>query len=385
MSRTLTFLCTILFTTANLLGDLSVSADFLYWYANETDLSYALKVTGVDTVPQLVVDAGYLQRRANAPVKYENFNAKWSPGFRAALGYEDPCRCWDVKLNYTYYRAKDTAHHTTDHFSVVPQVGEFGYINPWVNPGLAPTVTDTELAPFSPTQVFWLVDASWRFNFNQLDLEAGYSFECDCFTFRPYAGLRAASTDTYFNTYSISYMQVEELGHFHAYYDNDFTDRFQGVGLLAGFQPSWHLSDCLAFTANISGALLWGEYRNRTVQNYQGTGDLETLSPTVEGVNAFSYWTVPSNNSYGMQPVIDLALGFNWEECWSDCFTTEFFIGWEHHIWFNHTKRNKQVCRTTSVDFEADDTPLLDTFTGSILESHDIGFGGLVVRASVGF
>ncbi|HEY5260469.1 MAG TPA: hypothetical protein VIJ46_07455, partial [Rhabdochlamydiaceae bacterium] len=76
-------------------GGLFLSADFLYWQADEDKLEYAINFQGFFGNSSLVYD------------KFAGLNFEWNPGFRVALGATS-CDCdhWGIFANYTYIHNK---------------------------------------------------------------------------------------------------------------------------------------------------------------------------------------------------------------------------------------------------------------------------------------
>lgn len=171
----------------NLKNDWSLTfdGDFLYWYARETNLSYAGNITTVRATTDPAVTT--LVFCLNS---LENFDTKWDPGFRVGFG-------WDFRLDWTYMHNhnKNSTSTPTSTFSI-PGEGESALVNPWIctsfNPGSA------------GTNIFFTdIVANWKLNFNSIDLDVGRKYWLSkCFNLRPYAGLRGAWTRTEFSTFS---------------------------------------------------------------------------------------------------------------------------------------------------------------------------------------
>ena len=74
-----------------------------------------------------------------------------------------------------------------------------------------------------------------------------------------------------------------------------------------------------------------------------------------------------------MTPIIDLAIGFRWDETWCcDQYRTTLDLGWEHHIWFDQNHRNKNLNNFTNGDVSG-----FGTYSET---TGDLGLGGFVLR-----
>lgn len=298
---------------------LYATADFLYWYGRETNLSFAVKCKTVSSVtdptspnvPELIFQ----------PKEHKHLDTEWAPGARLGLGWNTGCDGWDVYIDWTYYHNKNKTTVTVEPFSgSFPAVGEEGLYNPWLDENV---VFDT---------AFDFINAGWDFTLNQLDFELGRKYWLSRhFTMRPFAGVRAAWTKTDFEMQSIT-------SNFNCH--DHFENRFSGVGLMGGFQPAWYLMRCFAVYANADISLLWGEFRAKKHENY--TGEQELIpSLTIQLVD---FHESEQNHFIGMQAILDLALGLRYETCWCENrYRFALDAGWEHHIWFDHNTRIKYL------------------------------------------
>ncbi len=318
---------------------LFVSVDFLYWYASESCLSYAIETEGIDSGSQIIL----------SPQKFKNFGVDWDPGVRVGVGSYVGCDGFDLYLNWTYYHNSKKNSDSVPEFQDV-QVGTRVLCNPWlINSSLFPS--------------FDSIRAKWDFRINQLDLELGRrSWLSPCFNMRPFIALRGAWTDTLFTLNS-----SRTSGSFeNLIQDVTAKDRlkntFWGVGFLAGLQSSWYFTQCLSLYGNFDIALLWGEYdfrhKAKTLQVNTSTGTI-TRSFDVESKSDFS----------AMQAIFDMGIGLSYETTFCDCrYRFTLSTGWEHHAWLDLNHRFKF---TSSCSF--------------IQTNNNVGFGGLVIRARFDF
>lgn len=341
--------------------------DFLYWYARETNLTYAARVVNQQT-------GSFVQPRATpspvtvfltnlVPESYKNLSSAWKPGFRVGLGINSSCDGWDALLDWTYYHNTKKSSTSVDDFSnsiflTLPNVDQPALMNPWLNQGFSmaalSTLTPATLASTMIPYLFDSISAKWKLNFNQIDLELGRKYWLSrCFTLRPFLGLRGAWIKTNFTVTSSrdetfsrvnSGQVVTSMTNFSTLCKDRFINHNWGVGLLGGIQPNWHFTQRFILFGNVDMALLWGNGEAKKKENYTqhsfSTPPLAFETTTTE-VNILLEDSSKSNFSL-LQPVLDLGIGFRWEETWCcNRFRTELDLGWEHHIWFDLNERIK--------------------------------------------
>lgn len=338
------------------------SVDFLYWYAGETNLQYAVK--GETSLGAGPTDAPI--KLSINDVELKHLKTKWDPGVRVGLGL-NLCDGWDLYANWTYYHNETHQKSSVDSFdSENSDVGQFALIDPWYNFNLFPQAF-----------LFDRISAKWILNYNVLDLELGRKFWLsNCFSLRPYVGLRGAWISTRFNVDASGQSIVTGLGTDNYIDSQDhFHNRNWGVGLSGGLQPNWYFTEEFSLFGNVEGALLWGNNKNRDKERYNLTViDTGLVTSLVGGIkNRFSR----------MQAALDFALGLRWEHEWCDrSMRSTLDAGWEHHIWFNYNTRVRGSDPQTAIIL----TSISETFNTTYDEVvSDLALGGLVIRARLDF
>jgi len=378
-----------------------LDGEFLYWYARETNLSYALKIQAKESTTIPASDGSPPPTTlVFASQSYEHLSTKWDPGFRVGLGFNSDCDGWDYYLHWTYFHNKKS-----NSTSVSPEYilgsnpfladkGDSLLINPWINAsfhGIGEGI-------FS----FDTINAKWRLSFNSVDLELGRKYWLSkCFNLRPYVGLRGAWTRTTFRTKSLRNISFEreEIGGlgqdalFDEVIDANFKDRFKtrnwGAGILGGIQPTWYFCSNFALFSNLDVALLWGEFENKKREKYQNISTTTQIKP--EQGNPItridpSYSNLSKNKFFQMNALLDLAIGLRWEEYWCcEQYRSAFDIGWEHHIWFDHNHRNKSSDSFTITPGRGLGAPTVDGFRAYDEVTGNLCYGGLVVRLRFDF
>lgn len=359
-----------------------VLGDFLYWYARETNLSYALEIV---TTPESFVQPDLLNPvPAFAPKKNHHIDTKWDPGFRVGIGEHFSCDGWDSLLQWTYYKNEKKDAKTVTGFGPDPSAEETDpgitfLLNQWFN---------ASFMRFENPMVFNKVSAKWQLHFNQLDWEIGRKYWLSpCFTLRPYSGLRGAWTKTEFGTSSIFAMANTEPMQFvskDGLYKDDFTNRSWGAGILGGIQPNWHICQNFILFGNVEMALIWGKFQAKKKENYR-LDQVNTAAPEPSFV-AVLYKNKANNDFFQMTPILDLAIGLRWEETWCcDRYRTALDLGWEHHIFFDQNHRLKTIAPFAVRDRNENDAVLAQYFSSYDEATGNLMFGGFVLRARFDF
>lgn len=305
---------------------LFLTFDLLYWCGRESNLNYAARAKVVPRTPVLPASSSLVA----APTSFKHLDVRWRPGVRIGIGW-NTCDGWDFYTHWTYYKAKGKSSASGD-----PFVGGI----PTNSEAVIPIWTDLA---FHDVGLQTKASAKWRSIFNAIDLELGRRYYLsECFTLRPYTGLRWALTETKFAakgkqemtllTPTVSSNLFRSRDSFH---NNNW-----GIGILAGFQPVFYFCESLSLYANADVALLRGRFHSHIRREYCNTSNGTTL-PCAD---------VPHSNSkfFGMQPALDLAMGLCWETDWCDhSYSLEFSAGWEHHIWFDYNSRMKLFAPVT--------------------------------------
>lgn len=355
-----------------------IDVEFLYWYARETNLSYAIKGEMQD-VGALSTAAGSQlgEILTFAPSSVACIDSEWDPGFRVGIGWNDCCDGWDVYLNYTWYRNRANSSTSVPALDTgLPfNAGEQGLF-----------VSNGNLAPFGEdllSNSYTKVKARYRLNWNVVDLELGRKYWLSrCFNLRPFAALRGAwwkstyqvtGTATFLDagTQTQTIDQVEK---------NRSRNRAWGVGVVGGLQPTWYVCSNFALYSSFDVALIWGDFKTK----YR-----DRLSIDVDQVNEVYYSNRYSNDCPQMTPMIDVGLGIRWEETWCcDQYRTTLDLGWEHHAVLdqNHRVRtNSPFAIALPVGTTATPESTNLYAPGFTEDSGAIGLGGFVLRLRFDF
>ncbi len=362
-----------------------ISADFLYWYGRETNLSYSQRFA---MLPDNAADADTTYTAF--PQNYNHLKSKWDPGVRVALGFNSECDGWDWSIVWTYFRNKSSKTSTTtfDEDSTDP-LNPLGFplpnqqalLNPWVN---AAVFGGGEI--FSP--VFDRVKAKWKLSFNQIDLELGRKYWLSqCFTMRPYTAVRGMWTKTNFDVTGSLGPRATSDAALAVNFEKNSSDRFEnkywGVGFLTGIQPNWYFCRTFVMYGNLDAALVWGDFKGRKKESYLIQGESASAVPSVE----YNVSNTTKEDDFGrMLGMIDVAIGLRWEDTYCcDRYRFGLDLGWEHHLLINAGLRYKSIDFDKAVSGSTPDQD--DLFYSKNYQEvrSDIGMGGFVLRVRFDF
>jgi len=328
-----------------------VSVDFLYWYARESNLTYAITYDFVPT--------GDGSNVTQVPKKYETFDTKWKPGVRVGLGMNLPCDGWDILAEWTYYKNSQKNSLSLPERSKPFFVGELYFGTPWAR-------NETPA-----TRRYNIANGEWKFRWNGLDLVMGRRYWLSpCFTLKPSVGIRGGWTKTNFDFVGLL-TELQDPPDEVLNIDNtaSFDNSFWGYGLLLGIDPAFYFTPCFSLYGGLDLSLLWGKSKLKE-KHMEFASFTDTTTGAIQVVR--NYNSSADSDVFSMQPILDLAIGLRYElKLCCDRYQIGVDVGWEHHVWLEHTMRH----------YQTDQSPL----TSGEENQHDIEFGGFVLQARFDF
>ncbi|HSW71947.1 MAG TPA: Lpg1974 family pore-forming outer membrane protein [Chlamydiales bacterium] len=364
--------------------------DFLYWFANEDNLSPCMTVRGsnttlVETAPTTATSFAYYTLSL---VEVNHLHTKWEPGFRAALGFNFNCDGWDLEANYTWFRNRKHRTFSVPGFgipavdipfrigqnAITPDQGQLALVDPWIN-----TTLYDQFFPYG-TFLFDKVSSQWNLHFNQVDLDLGNKFWIKrSMAMRCYVGVRGAWITT--NFINVASSLTNDDFYVHNTFSDNFRNHIWGVGLLGGIQPEWHFCRNFILFSNLDGALLWGKFRVRKQEDYASFGTF--------GSQSINYHNHSFSNFLKLQAVMDLTLGLRWEKTWCYRVRTYLDFGWENHIWFDINNRYKLAGSSESFFSQSPRVVSVNPNTVKVQsyeeEQGNLMLGGAFVRFRIDF
>lgn len=253
-----------------------ISADLLYWRAQQDGLDTCIPTNSSDTV----LADGRIISTFEGESRDPKF--KWDPGFRIGAGYEFACSNWEIGAFWTHFNSK--AHGSQDRQN-----------------GLR-----------------------WNIHLDVADLLMAYRYDCySCFTFRPYVGIRFARLDQ-----KLRIGDSPDATTFAVFDDNlvgvDNKHKFTGFGPLAGLEID--VKVCGGFSVYVNGAVSWLYGRNDV--------RLTNSTSTVDVID-FCHINKKTNSTL---LAADAGIGVRWMTCF--CTNKQFFLelGYEHHSFFDFNR-----------------------------------------------
>ncbi len=319
--------------------------DFLYWYSNITNLSYALEGKQIDSgdeSPETVF----------VPIKKAHFDSSWNPGIRVGVSYLNNCSSWEVNSDWTYYTNCTNAKLSVpafenSSFNGNQPAGTYGLKSPWL------------LTPNS--DYYNKVSSNWEVTFNQLDIELARTFcACNWMDLRPHTGLRGYWTTIDFNVFASRPLRSEATL---LQSTSRFTQKDWGLGFLIGVDATWKLNSCFSLFSETSAALAYG--RQSIVRKSKEFGQ------NSEGETIRNSKATTEDVTYTLQPILDMALGVRWETL-CNCYKVFIDVGWEFHYFYDMN----QIFRSAGSFSSNED--LIPT-------NGSLGLSGLTVRGRIEF
>lgn len=269
-------------------GGFFLTADFLYWRAENHGFSYAYELNTTDPVGGNVGDI-------------VRVNPSWDPAFRVGAGWNTGYDFWDVYLNYTWYRNSTSETRTND---------VNGFIPLWPVSSSATAVGE-----------FTTVQAKTRFMLNIGDLELGRMvYLTKSVAIRPHWGARGGTIHQKFNS---AFSEAFVGGQFT---DQNFSGKnnYWGIGPRAGVNGEFHLNQGFSILGKAAAALLYGK------------NDVRATTRRVDLTGVSSIERQYEDDFYQLVPNLQLLLGVQWQTCfWCEKMFFKMSAAWETNFWWD--------------------------------------------------
>lgn len=246
---------------------------------------------------------------------------KWDWGFRGTLDCN--LECWDLGVSWTYFRTNNSQTHRS-HSDCVLELFDDNNCNE--------------------------LNSEWKLRLNMLDLDIGYKIDlCRCLWLRPHIGLRGVCIDQEHNQ-CFNFDFVEDINR---------RNRFEAIGMRAGFDSLWPIAYGFSIVGDVSAALLYGRFHVRHQR-----GEDESSSSCCGCCDHHH------NRDHFYQPNLefDFKLGLRWEYRF---FEDQYYVAcaalWEQTIFFEQNQF-----------FHFDDKNFRNN-------PGNLAFSGLTLRFDLGF
>lgn len=290
--------------------NVSFSAAWLYWKLSGDEFDYVIEkqARGTSGSPSLTE---YKQT-------VHSIGMDWDSGFRLGLSTVAPCYGWSADLYWTHFNTTKTKKTSL--------VGELTNTE-GVGFGVPSLLYFEGTVPGGSSPQTYVFKGHEKFNYETIDLEFGKWCCCDCLSFRPHIGLRAAD--------------IKETFHFDGDYGSGITENsipsetsslvsnenhikntFKGVGVRAGLDTQLCLCDGWSIIGRAAAALVWG---NTDLKQHYAE-----VAPNGSAMDGHTRDRYHSDRAF-----TDLSLGVRWQTCACGCYPIVLELAWEHHYLFN--------------------------------------------------
>lgn len=269
--------------------DAFVTAEFIYWTAREDQLDFAIF--------EPIQDGTTLAGRGKVASPDWNFE----PGFKVGVGLLYEHDGWDLYVNYTWLRVRNTRESLrvedpqTQRITPIGDSASFAGLN----------------------QPILFASANWELDFNALDAELGRNFFISrCLKLRPHFGLKGTWQDQNFLVVGRDEtLESEDVNKLH----------YWGIGIRAGLDTTWHFNQCFSLVGEVAVTALW---ENFEVDRKSG------FLPQQGGVFIPALLLYVENDFYTLKPILEFFLGLRYET-WFCCDSYHISLegGWELQWW----------------------------------------------------
>ena len=296
--------------TCSELNGVYVTGEFIYWKARTDELFSSLFMEATSTPSGL--------ERSFRPIEPDY---QFDPGFKLGLGGELPFDGWDLYLNWTHF-------HTTPTFSTSSN---------------QPNIVDFETLERIAEFIGRSIKQSWNVMFNSLDFDWGRRFYLSrTLTVRPSFGGKVAWLHQKFQSAITEVEAVTSGVPANPNLINAKTN-FWGIGPYAAFEGKWTFGFGLGLYGELSGAILWGKFDQRTII----TGN------QLNGANVASQDILVVFETHRVRPTAQAFIGLDWEWCFiPKWLSLNLRAGYETQIFWSQVINVIQGVKEPDVTFE---------------------------------
>ncbi len=287
-------------------ADPYLTADFIWWRAQEDGLEYAMNGVGNGNTN---ADKGSLHKP----------HFEYEPGFKVGMGLKFRHDGWDLYAQYTWLHSDgdETKVHTDSD-------GDSNVVSNIFIPSSSQNPVTGTTSYILQTTDMREAEGKWSLHFNVLDLELGRNFWISKWlTLRPYVGMKFSWIDQDFDV-EYEGIPTGSTGTANVKLDMDLDQT--AIGLRTGLDTAWYMWKkwCIFGELAISG--MWNDFdSSRKDTLYKNGGHL-----TLNRIN---------RDSHSVTAVLEWALGLRFETAFhNDDFDFMLQAGWEEQVWFNQNQ-----------------------------------------------
>jgi hypothetical protein len=276
-----------------------MSADFLYWQANQSGMSYGRIVNSFADIQAPPLSSG------------QNFSGselglcfKSNPGVRLALGFQPQEDFWRVDLIWTHLNTNAAgASHNPDVLGGSTVVPSFDVPDVLGNSGIN-------------------ASACWLAHYNTLDLDIHNDvFQSDAVCLQAHMGLRNLWLHQKYNIFS--FRAFDSITPPILFIDStgNMVENIWGIGPMLGIGSQWNICGGFNLFGQASFALIWSHICSTNV------GTILANVPTVTGNRVASFYTT--------LPEASLIVGAQYSWAFDDAYEGSIRLGWELQTLFD--------------------------------------------------
>ena len=280
-------------------ADLYITADFIWWKAEQTNLSYAYNGAAGG------VDEGTFSNEADATQGWMHQpHFKYKPGFKVGMGLLSAHDHWDLFAQYTWLHSSVSNSSTSSSNSILQGTDTYGFF------------------PLGDAPTYGSASADWKLRFNVLDVELGRNFWISKrLTLRPFIGMKFSWNR---ETYNISAANVGSAP-VTSTLDIDFKLKQLGVGLRAGIDSAYYFSNHFSLFGDFALTGLWNSIKSSRTNTFQASS----------ATDAFTNLNVKYHPN-PVTAVLEMDLGLRFETIFSKGrYMYVLQAGWENQVWFD--------------------------------------------------
>lgn len=276
------------------------------WFIESSYLLLKPTLNNLDFA-NIVTDDEYAPVQRNLDIKVLKPDFSWNSGVRVVIGKYLPHHDhWDISTDMTYFYGS---------------VNQTTHVNPEHKKGITPT--------YSMINDFVFIAADhlkgrWELNYFTWDLslgrEVGFS---RAITLHPFIALRALLTYQDYSLRSTRTYTTPNQQTFFVPYKFKTHNRYWGVGPRVGFHMNYFIRKPMTILGQLSGALVYGPYRNHLTDVYDGVDDVYAVKKG-------------KDKTVWLRGNLEGALGIGWE-AWVKNQTVRIFpqFLFEGSFWWN--------------------------------------------------
>lgn len=167
--------------------------------------------------------------------------------------------------------------------------------------------------------------ASWKLNYDTVDILFGHQFNTDCcFTYTPFVGLRGAWIDERLRAHFADCDCDDDVAS-GGVTDQLHKERFWGVGPEIGIKADWDIGSGFSVYGGLGVGILYGNFKINV-------HDVDTIPDATDSGNFCVH-----RNFNTCQVIADISIGVQWKFCVCDKVAV-VRLGLEHHRYFNQNQ-----------------------------------------------